>query len=202
MSSAHKSRPRTRIVSSFEDEIAELRCACGPIFTGSTIFRIAKSASPCEHGPRVAPGLSRTRPDSLFRIAKYSARMKRRTAAPRREAMGGLAKGLDVIRAFTRESPSLTLSEIAAPRAAARRHCAPLPAHARRARLRHAVGPQFPAAAEGARARRRVSRVDEHRDADQDLPGGSRAPDRRFRGAHACSTARRSCTWRARRCAR
>jgi IclR family pca regulon transcriptional regulator len=51
--------------------------------------------------------------------------MKRRTAAPRREAMGGLAKGLDVIRAFTRESPSLTLSEISAhaslPAATARR---------------------------------------------------------------------------------
>jgi IclR family transcriptional regulator, pca regulon regulatory protein len=52
--------------------------------------------------------------------------MKRRTtAAPRREAMGGLAKGLDVIRAFTRDSPSLTLSEIAArarlPAATARR---------------------------------------------------------------------------------
>jgi IclR family pca regulon transcriptional regulator len=51
--------------------------------------------------------------------------MKRRNAAPRREAMGGLAKGLDVIRAFTRESPSLTLSEIAAhaqlPAATARR---------------------------------------------------------------------------------
>ena len=31
--------------------------------------------------------------------------MKRRTTAPRREVMGGLAKGLDVIRAFTRESP-------------------------------------------------------------------------------------------------
>lgn len=46
-------------------------------------------------------------------------------AAPRREAMGGLAKGLDVIRAFTRESPSLTLSEIASraglPAATARR---------------------------------------------------------------------------------
>ncbi len=70
------------------------------------------------------------------------------------------------------------------PRAAARRHCAPLPAHARRARLRHAVGPQFPAAPEGARARRRVSRIDEHRDADQDLPGGSRAPDRRLGRAH------------------
>jgi IclR family transcriptional regulator, pca regulon regulatory protein len=44
---------------------------------------------------------------------------------PRREAMGGLAKGLDVIRAFTRESPSLTLSEIASfaklPAATARR---------------------------------------------------------------------------------
>jgi IclR family pca regulon transcriptional regulator len=40
--------------------------------------------------------------------------MKRRNdAPPRRETMGGLAKGLDVIRAFTRESPSLTLSEIA-----------------------------------------------------------------------------------------
>ena len=51
--------------------------------------------------------------------------MKRRSSAPRREAMGGLAKGLDVIRAFTRESPSLTLSEIAAharlPAATARR---------------------------------------------------------------------------------
>jgi IclR family pca regulon transcriptional regulator len=51
--------------------------------------------------------------------------MKRRTTTPRREAMGGLAKGLDVIRAFTRESPSLTLSEIAAharlPAATARR---------------------------------------------------------------------------------
>jgi IclR family pca regulon transcriptional regulator len=39
--------------------------------------------------------------------------------------MGGLAKGLEVIRAFTRESPSLTLSEIAAfaklPAATARR---------------------------------------------------------------------------------
>lgn len=33
--------------------------------------------------------------------------------ASRREAMGGLAKGLEVIRAFTHDSPSLTLSEIA-----------------------------------------------------------------------------------------
>ena len=43
----------------------------------------------------------------------------------RREAMGGLAKGLEVIRAFTHDSPSLTLSEIASraglPPATARR---------------------------------------------------------------------------------
>lgn len=43
----------------------------------------------------------------------------------RREMMGGLAKGLDVIRAFTREQPALTLTEVAAatglPPATARR---------------------------------------------------------------------------------
>lgn len=46
-------------------------------------------------------------------------------AAARREVMGGLAKGLDVIRSFTRERPALTLSEVAAatqlPAATARR---------------------------------------------------------------------------------
>ncbi|HEY6644352.1 IclR family transcriptional regulator domain-containing protein [Povalibacter sp.] len=50
---------------------------------------------------------------------------QRKEPQPRRETMGGLAKGLDVIRAFTRESPSLTLSEIASraglPAATARR---------------------------------------------------------------------------------
>ena len=38
MSSPHKSRPRTRMVSSFEDEIAELRWVCGPIFIGFKFF--------------------------------------------------------------------------------------------------------------------------------------------------------------------
>jgi IclR family transcriptional regulator, pca regulon regulatory protein len=52
--------------------------------------------------------------------------MKKSNSTPaRREAMGGLAKGLDVIRAFTYDSPSLTLSEIASraglPAATARR---------------------------------------------------------------------------------
>ena len=37
----------------------------------------------------------------------------RKTAVARREAMGGLAKGLSVIRAFTRDHPALTLSDIA-----------------------------------------------------------------------------------------
>jgi IclR family pca regulon transcriptional regulator len=39
---------------------------------------------------------------------------KMKTKPARREAMGGLAKGLSVIRAFTRESAALSLSEIAA----------------------------------------------------------------------------------------
>jgi IclR family transcriptional regulator, pca regulon regulatory protein len=51
--------------------------------------------------------------------------MKRNAPVVRREVMGGLAKGLDVIRAFRRESPTLTLSEIASfarlPPATARR---------------------------------------------------------------------------------
>src|SRR6267143_1973043 len=39
--------------------------------------------------------------------------VRRKAAQPRREAMGGLSKGLAVIRAFTREHGALTLSEIA-----------------------------------------------------------------------------------------
>src|SRR5882757_1853576 len=38
---------------------------------------------------------------------------RQKNAQPRREAMGGLAKGLAVIRAFTRDHAALTLSEIA-----------------------------------------------------------------------------------------
>ena len=38
---------------------------------------------------------------------------RHKSAPPRREAMGGLAKGLAVIRAFTRERAALSLSEIA-----------------------------------------------------------------------------------------
>lgn len=50
---------------------------------------------------------------------------RKRSTTARREVMGGLAKGLEVIRAFTRERPTLTLSEVAAmaglPAATARR---------------------------------------------------------------------------------
>jgi len=38
----------------------------------------------------------------------------KRKAPVRREAMGGLAKGLEVIRSFTRDQPTLMLSEVAA----------------------------------------------------------------------------------------
>lgn len=50
---------------------------------------------------------------------------RQRAGAQRREVMGGLAKGLEVIRAFTHEQPMLTLSEVATqaglPAATARR---------------------------------------------------------------------------------
>jgi IclR family pca regulon transcriptional regulator len=42
-----------------------------------------------------------------------SDRMRRKSTTRRREAMGGLAKGLAVIRAFTREHAALSLSDIA-----------------------------------------------------------------------------------------
>jgi IclR family pca regulon transcriptional regulator len=50
---------------------------------------------------------------SAFRIPKYTSQMTRRTPTPHREAMGGLAKGLAVIRAFSRDHAALSLSDIA-----------------------------------------------------------------------------------------
>src|SRR5687767_1684334 len=51
--------------------------------------------------------------------------VSRKTTSTRREVMGGLAKGLQVIRAFTRDTNALTLSEVASlarlPAATARR---------------------------------------------------------------------------------
>jgi hypothetical protein len=38
---------------------------------------------------------------------------RQKNAQPRREAMGGLGKGLAVIRAFTRDHAALSLSDIA-----------------------------------------------------------------------------------------
>ena len=52
-------------------------------------------------------------------------RAEETTPAVRREVMGGLAKGLDVLRAFSRDKPHMTPSEVAAraglPPATARR---------------------------------------------------------------------------------
>src|SRR5690606_3279315 len=130
-SSAHKSRPRTRMVRSSEEEIAEARCCCEPIFMragllsrisySEMLFVLRISCDQLRHAVKCALTACYS-----FRIAKWSACMKSRTARPaRRETMGGLAKGLDVIRAFNRDAAALTLSEVAArarlPAATARR---------------------------------------------------------------------------------
>jgi IclR family pca regulon transcriptional regulator len=56
-------------------------------------------------------------PHHPFRLFGYRNRLadvaKNRKTPPRREAMGGLAKGLAVIRAFTRDHAALNLSDIA-----------------------------------------------------------------------------------------
>lgn len=52
--------------------------------------------------------LRRPNPETATQMVKQA------PATSRRETMGGLAKGLDVIRAFTREQPALTLSQVAA----------------------------------------------------------------------------------------
>ena len=59
---------------------------------------------------------------------------------------------------------------------------APLPAHPRGARLRHAPRARVPAAAQGARARRRLSRVDGHRAPHQDSSRGAGARHGRLGG--------------------
>src|SRR5262245_8073709 len=74
--------------------------------------------------PRIARCQERPVHRWNFSDSEQSAHMKMRNET-RREVMGGLAKGLDVIRAFTRDSASLTLSQIASraglPAATARR---------------------------------------------------------------------------------
>src|SRR6185437_10476105 len=76
-------------------------------------FRIAKRPSLFESHPepRVcgrqgSSVLSHIEIDSVLMAA-------RKPSQSRREAMGGLAKGIAVIRAFTREHPAPTLSDIA-----------------------------------------------------------------------------------------
>jgi IclR family pca regulon transcriptional regulator len=60
------------------------------------------------------PRQARERPTAFFAYRIHCGPMAMRIAtSQRREVMGGLAKGLAVIRAFTREQPALTLSDIA-----------------------------------------------------------------------------------------
>ena len=71
----------------------------------------------------------------------------RKIPRSRREAMGGLAKGIAVIRAFSREHPRPpSATSRAAPDSG--RHGAAVSAHARGSRLRHPLRPQLSPAAE------------------------------------------------------
>ncbi len=109
-----------------------------------------------------------------------------RTAAVRRETMGGLAKGLAVIRAFGRDHAALSLSDIARgagmPAATARRCLLTLEELGYVTRN----APHLPAAAQGAGTRGRVPRIDQYRAAHPHPPGGARARDVRF-GCTVCT---------------
>src|SRR6185312_1833483 len=120
MSSATRSRPRTQICVSVEPQKAVAWCEGGPIFISysETLFviriilnrrsaTVKPEACPPPHEARTPSSvLSHTEIDSLSMAA-------RKLPTSRREAMGGLAKGIAVIRAFTREHPAPTLSDIA-----------------------------------------------------------------------------------------
>ncbi len=176
-----------------------------PLSTPSN-FAYRKQIRYGEHADRSATAGCQDRGGVRLSLFGYRNRLATCPAArkPFRAArvMGGLAKGLEVIRAFTREQPALTLSQVAAVGRPAGRDCAPLPAHARGNRLRHAQRPHVPAAAEGARARRRLPRIDEHRAADARRTSRSSRVRPAIRPRSPCSTEPRSSTWRARRCAR
>src|SRR5271156_1584720 len=93
-------------------------------------FRIPKLPSNNEYTDLQWPARQAARsidsPSLLSHIEiNYLPMTRAKTVEKRREAMGGLAKGLAVIRAFTRDRPALSLSEIAGitgmPAATARR---------------------------------------------------------------------------------
>src|SRR5688572_9595850 len=109
MSSPHRSRPRTRMVLALDADRAVARSFCGPIFT-ALFFVIRNQLRYAKHADAASREVSST-PQTRLNISHSEIHsrpmLKRRAPAGRREVMGGLAKGLDVIRAFTREQPAM-----------------------------------------------------------------------------------------------
>src|SRR5579859_6632561 len=101
-----RSRPRTTMVSAFEALMAVLRCCCDPIFMcfsdSENYFVLRTHREPSHRGRQVV--------GAFF---AYRIEFAPMPAKKRREAMGGLAKGLAVIRTFGSDHATLTLSDIA-----------------------------------------------------------------------------------------
>src|SRR5207249_10711247 len=106
------------MVCSFEVEIAELRWSCRPIFKWppQVYFAYRNRRRYPKQYTGLAPGPSSRLLRALptFRISKQTACVAKGRKTPvRREAMGGLAKGLAVIRAVSRDHAGLSHSHSA-----------------------------------------------------------------------------------------
>src|SRR5262249_48878772 len=97
--SAHRSCPRTTIVSALAALMAVLASPCGPIFTRASspcFFRLAKYISPEEKLPE-----------------RMAMSRDGRAGADDKEFVDALARGLAVIECFDDAHPQLSLSEVA-----------------------------------------------------------------------------------------
>jgi IclR family pca regulon transcriptional regulator len=105
------------MVSSFAVDIDELCRSCRPIFTHSPNFSHIENNVDIRNHTELCLEQSSSEPGKLFADFGYRNRAEtvpsRKTTPPRREAMGGLAKGLAVIRAFSRDHAALSLSDVA-----------------------------------------------------------------------------------------
>ena len=186
--------------------MAVVRCFCDPIFNGaSIIFRIAKYYSLPE-GIVYRTGAAVKTPElrcATFRISNtiLSHAEKKRAGATAR-GDGGTRQGTC---GHPRVLAGSCHTDADGSRAQRRNACgdsAALPADARGARLRHPQRTQLPPPAQGTGAGRRLPRIDEHRAAHEDAPGGARTRHVRFRRVMRVGRHDRSSTLPARRCAR
>ena len=144
---------------------ADVRCACEPIFIAWTprafVFSHSEIDSFNESAREHAVPARAARQDAA--ASSFFAYRNRLRAMPRNQPRRA-AKSWEVSPRASRHQGVLArplgahAQRNRRGRAHARRDRAPLPAHARGTRLRHAARPRVPAAPQGARARRRVSR--------------------------------------------